>query len=263
MIFKSKNRCNIFRKRILEMSQNVQALHISSAFSCTEVVENIYFNLMKKKNGNYIDKFIMSKGHGCLIQYVILEYLGILKKKDIDLYCKKGGILGCHPDIENPGIEASTGSLGHGLTMALGICIANKKKGNNSKCFVVISDGELQEGSTWEAILLASSLNLNNLIVYVDNNNYQSLGKTSITHPSFYPLAEKFKSFIWDVKEVYGHNSSQLFNSFYSWKQKKPLVVIAKTIKGHPVDFMIDNPIWHYRSPNEDELKSAYQQIEK
>lgn len=263
MLSKSKNRSKIFRKRILEMSQNVEALHISSAFSSTEIVENIYFNLMKKKKNKYIDKFLMSKGHGCLIQYVILEYLGILKKKDIDLYCKKDGILGCHPDIENPGIEASTGSLGHGLPMALGICIANKKKKNNSKCFVVISDGELQEGSTWESILLASSLKLNNLVVFVDNNNYQSLGKTSETHPSFYPLGLKFRSFGWDVKQVFGHKTEDLFKSFKSWKQKNPLVVIAKTIKGYPVDFMIDNPIWHYRSPNKKELEIAYQQIEK
>ena len=263
MLSKSKIRCSNFRKRILQMSQNVEALHISSAFSSTEIVENIYFNLMKKKNDKYIDKFLMSKGHGCLIQYVILEHLKILKKRDIELYCKKSGILGCHPDIENPGIEASTGSLGHGLPMALGICIANKKKKNKSKCFVVISDGELQEGSTWEAILLASSLKLNNLIVFVDNNNYQSLGKTSTTHPSFYPLLDKFKSFKWDVKEVEGHNTKQLFNSFNTWKQKKPLMVIAKTIKGYPVDFMIDNPIWHYRSPNKEELERAIRQIDK
>ena len=263
MIINSKNRCKKLRKRILEMSQNVEALHISSAFSSTEIVENIYFNLMKKKNDKYVDKFLMSKGHGCLIQYVILEYMGILKRRDIEQYCKKDGILGCHPDIDNPGIEASTGSLGHGLTMALGMCIANKKKKNNSKCFVVISDGELQEGSTWEAILLASSLKLNNLIVFVDNNNYQSLGKTSVTHPSFYPLNEKFKSFKWDVKEVSGHNTKQLFKAFNTWKQKRPLIVVAKTIKGYPVDFMIDNPIWHYRSPNKNELKKANQQIDK
>ena len=126
----------------------------------------------------------------------------------------------------------------------------------------MVSDGELQEGSTWESILLASSLQLNNLVLYVDNNNYQSLGKTSQTHPSFYPLTEKFKSFKWDVKKVYGHNSKQLFKAFTTWKQKKPLVVIAETIKGYPVEFMIDNPIWHYRSPNNEELKIAYKEIE-
>tara|TARA_Y100001970_G_C14022178_1_gene744114 strand:+ start:203 stop:988 length:786 start_codon:yes stop_codon:yes gene_type:complete len=261
MINKSEKRCKVFRKRILQMSQNVEALHISSAFSSTEIVENIYFNLMKKNNGKFKDTFIMSKGHGCLIQYVILEYLKILKKKDIDLYCKKEGILGCHPDIENPGVAASTGSLGHGLLMAVGICLANKNKKSKAKCFVVISDGELQEGSTWEAILLASSLKLNNLVCFVDNNNYQSLGKTSVTHPSFYPLDQKFKSFKWNVKKVNGHSTNQLFKAYKSWDQKKPLMIIAKTIKGFPVDFMIDNPIWHYRSPNKEELKRALQQI--
>jgi transketolase len=261
MISQSKKRCKIFRKRILEMSKNVEALHISSAFSCTEIVENIYFNLMRKKKSKFIDQFILSKGHGCLIQYVILEYLKILKRKDIELYCKKEGILGCHPDIQNPGIIASTGSLGHGLLMGLGICLANKIKKKNSNCFVVISDGELQEGSTWEAILLASSLKLNNLIVYVDNNNYQSLGKTSVTHPSFYPLDEKFKSFKWCVKKVNGHSSKSLLKAFKDWKKDKPLVVIAQTIKGYPIDFMIDNPIWHYRSPNKNEFDKAMEQI--
>jgi len=261
MINNSKKRCKVFRKRILEMSQNVDALHISSAFSSTEIVENIYFNLMKKNKKDFVDYFIMSKGHGCLIQYVILEHLKILKKKDIELYCKKGGILGCHPDIEIPGIIASTGSLGHGLMIAVGICLANKEKKNNTKCFVVISDGELQEGSTWEAILLASSLKLNNLVVFVDNNNYQSLGKTSLTHPSFYPLDEKFKSFKWSTKKVFGHDTNKLLKAYKTWDQKKPLVVIAETIKGYPVDFMIDNPIWHYRSPNQEELKKALKQI--
>jgi transketolase len=259
---KSKNRCRHFRKKILEMSQRVEALHISSAFSSTEIVENIYFNLMKLNKKNQ-DIFIMSKGHGCLIQYVILEKLKILKKRDIELYCKKDGILGCHPDIQNPGIEASTGSLGHGLGIAVGMCLANKNLNNNKKCFVVLSDGELQEGSTWEAILIASSLKLNNLIVYVDNNNYQSLGKTSETHPSFYPLKDKFKSFGWECFEVNGHNTLELYKSFKMWGEKKPLIIIAKTIKGFPVSFMIDNPIWHYRSPNIQELEKAMTDINK
>ena len=117
-----------------------------------------------------------------MIQYVILEELGILSENDIKAYCTSEGILGCHPDYENPGITASTGALGHGLSMALGIAYSRNSKKDSGKVFCVVSDGELQEGSTWEAILMASSLKVNNLVLFIDNNDFQSLGRTSQTH---------------------------------------------------------------------------------
>jgi transketolase len=125
----ARQRCLRFRKRILQISQQVQALHIGSAYSCTEIVDCIYFGLMRRNaDGSSPDTFLMSKGHGCMIQYVILEDLGILTRQDLDDYCKPGGRLGCHPDYGNPGIEASTGSLGHGLSMAVGMAIAERAR---------------------------------------------------------------------------------------------------------------------------------------
>ena len=199
-------RCRAYRRRILEISQQVQALHIASAYSCTEIVDALY-NILMAESG---DTFLMSKGHGCMIQYVILEERGILGRADLDAYCRAGGRLGCHPDYGNPGIEASTGSLGHGLSMALGMAYAERVKKTGGTVHAVLSDGELQEGSTWEAVMMASSLGVTNLVVVVDNNDFQSLGRTSETHPSFYPVVEKFQAFGWEAVELPGHDAAAL-----------------------------------------------------
>ena len=257
-------RCRHFRNRILEISQQVSALHIGSAFSCTEIVDAIYFDLMQYDHNNHSrDTFLMSKGHGCMIQYVILEELMLLKKSDLDSYCKSDGILGCHPDIGNPGITASTGSLGHGLSIALGIAYANKIAEDAGNVYCVISDGEVQEGSTWEATMLASSLGVNNLIVFMDNNDFQSLGRTSITHPSFYPLEEKYAAFGWECVTVNGHNSQEICSAVKNRTKDKPLMVVCKTTKGKGVSFMENVPIWHYRSPNREEYLIAKNELSR
>lgn len=256
-------RCLAFRKRILEISQQVSALHIGSAYSCTEIVDAIYFNLMRGAGSpDCPDTFIMSKGHGCMIQYVILESLGVLSRKDIDQYCKTGGILGCHPDYGNPGITASTGSLGHGLSMSVGMALAEKAQKQGGMIYCVLSDGELQEGSTWEATMMASSLFLDNLIAFVDNNDFQSLGRTSVTHPSFYPLVDKYVAFGWECVEVNGHDSAAITAAVKNRVGGKPLMVICKTTKGKGVSFMENIPMWHYRSPNADEFAKATVELE-
>lgn len=199
---RSIGRCKEYRKNILKISQNVPALHIGGAYSCTEILEVIYnyfLNTIEK------DLFILSKGHASILQYVILESKKIIKKRELALYCKKNGSLGVHAEITTKGINASTGSLGHGLAIAAGFALAEKK----SKVFIVISDGELQEGSTWEAIMLIPALKLSNVILVVDNNNLQSLEKTSSSHPNLYPIDKKFKSFGWDSEVCDGHNSSK------------------------------------------------------
>ena len=157
----ARGRCLQYRKRILDISQQVQALHIGSAYSCTEIVDAIYHGLMRRNpDGTSPDTFLMSKGHGCMILYVILEDMGVLSREDLDLYCKPNGRLGCHPDYGNPGIEASTGALGHGLSMAVGMALAERGRKTGGTIYTVLSDGEVQEGSTWEAVLMASSLGL-------------------------------------------------------------------------------------------------------
>ncbi len=261
-IDKAKMRCKRFRKKILDISQQVQALHIGSAYSCTEIVDAIYFELMKNYREESRETFLMSKGHGCMIQYVILNELGILSQKDLDEYCTKDGILGCHPDFENPGIAASTGSLGHGLSISLGIAYSNKTVGNNENVYCVLSDGELQEGSTWEATIMASSLSVSNLICFVDNNDFQSLGRMSETHPSMYPIVEKFKAFGWDSLEVDGHNTEEICDAVFNRNTSRPMMVNCKTTKGKGVSYMENVPIWHYRSPNKDEYLKALNELE-
>lgn len=261
----SRERCRRFRRRILDISQRVQALHIGSAYSCTEIVDCIYFGLMRPGNpgGKSPDTFLMSKGHGCMIQYVILEELGVLSRNDLDRYCTAGGPLGCHPDYGNPGIEASTGSLGHGLAMAVGMALAERGRKSGGITYTVLSDGEVQEGSTWEAILMASSLVVCNLVAVVDNNDFQSLGRTSETHPSFYPLAEKFRAFGWETAEVDGHDPAALHQAVTMRSGAKPFMVVAKTTKGKGVSYMENVPIWHYRSPSPAEYRQAMIELEK
>ncbi|NQU61394.1 MAG: transketolase [Rhodospirillales bacterium] len=259
----AKSRCRDYRKRILEISQQVTALHIAAAFSCTEIVDLIYNGLMNRTDdGTPMDTFLMSKGHGCMIQYVVLEDLGILNRKDLDLYCTPEGRLGCHPDYGNPGIEASTGSLGHGLSMAVGMAYAEKLKGRGVKIYVVISDGEAQEGSTWEALMMASSMGLDNLIVFMDNNDFQSLGRTSETHPSFYPVLDKITAFGWEAVELDGHDAEPLFKAATDRQGGKPFMAIAKTTKGKGVSYMENVPIWHYRAPNPEEYEQAMKELE-
>jgi transketolase len=260
----AKLRNNRYRKRILDVSQQVSALHIGSAYSCTEIVDCIYNGLMRHGDGVRAPKdlFVMSKGHGCMIQYTILEERGTLSKADMDAYCTPEGRLGCHPDYGNPGIEAATGALGHGLSMVVGMALAERGRKRDTTIYTVLSDGEVQEGSTWEATLMASSFALKNIVAFIDNNDFQSLGRTSETHPSFYPLVDKFVAFGWETVELDGHDSAAIFNAVTSRKGDRPFMVIAKTTKGKGVSYMENVPIWHYRSPSKDEYQKALVELE-
>jgi len=256
-------RCLQFRRRILDMSQQVSALHIGSAYSCTEIVDSIYYGLMRRRaDGSSPDTFLMSKGHGCMIQYVILEDLGILPRADLDAYCTPNGRLGVHPDHGNPGVEAATGSLGHGLSMVVGMALAERGRKRDGVIYTVLSDGEVQEGSTWEATMMASSLRLSNIVAFVDNNDFQSLGRTSETHPSFYPLADKFRAFGWETVEVDGHDSEAIYDAVMNRSGGRPIMVVAKTVKGKGISYMEHVPIWHYRSPNKAEYEQGVRELE-
>lgn len=259
----ARKRALDFRKRILDVSQKVTALHIASAYSCMEIVEMIYFGLMRFDGKTPLDTFIMSKGHGCLAQYMSLERLGILSREDIDNYCKPNGILGTHPDYGVPGIEAATGSLGHGMAIGVGMAYADKIAKSDRMTYVVLSDGELNEGSTWEAMMLAPSFNVTNLIAFVDNNDFQSLGRTSETLPNFYPVVEKAEAFGWQCIELNGHSATTMIEAIQKKTPGKPLMLNCKTTKGKGVSYMENVPIWHYRSPNADEYQKALQELKE
>lgn len=261
-IKESKNRCNLYRKRILDISQKVTALHGGGAFSCAEIIDFVYYGLMRySKQNKLYDDFILSKGHSSIIQYLILKDLNYLTEKDINLYCKPGGVLGCHPDYGVPGIGASTGSLGHGMGIATGIAQSFKISKSDKNVYIIISDGELQEGSTWEAMMMAANLNLGNIVCILDHNGSQSFGSTKTTHPKFYPIKEKVESFNWQCYEVDGHSQKEISNIFENQISDKPLFIIANTVKGKGVSFMENKPIWHYRSPSSEEYKIALKEL--
>jgi transketolase len=254
----ARSRCVAHRRRILDVSQKLSALHIAPALSCLEMVDCIYYGLLRRNpDGSMYDTFIMSKGHGCVAQYAVLERLGIMPAGEFDRFCTPNGKYGAHPDYGLPGIEASTGSLGHGLSLATGMAHADRLLKRDRQVHVVLSDGELQEGSTWEAMMMAANLDLANLVAYIDHNGFQSLGRTRESHPHFYPIAEKAQSFGWEVAELNGHDASAVHAAVMNHSGSAPFMVIGNTIKGRGVSFMENEPIWHYRSPNPDEYKKA------
>lgn len=258
----SQQRCLKFRRRILDISQTVTALHIAGAFSCLEIVDCIYFGLMRRKaDGTLLDNFLLSKGHGSLAQYVVLEHLAVLSPVDLEKYCQPGGRLGTHPDFGIPGIEAATGSLGHGLPITVGMALADKILGVDRIVYVVLSDGELQEGSVWEAMMLAPTLGLKNLVAFVDLNDFQSLGRTSEIHPNFYPVVDKIRAFGWETAEVDGHDQQAILDAVTSRKRCAPMMIVGHTIKGKGVSFMENMPIWHYRAPTREEYELALREL--
>jgi transketolase len=262
---KARQRCLRYRRRILEISQQVTALHVAPAFSCLEMVDVIYHQLMRRDptrpNPGFLDSFVMSKGHGCLSQYVILEELGVLTRTDLDRYCTPAGQLGAHPDYGVPGIEASTGSLGHGMGICTGMAYAEKIRGRDHVIYVVLSDGEMQEGSTWEAMMMAANLGLGNLVALLDLNDFQGLGRTSETHPHFYPILDKVRAFGWEAADVNGHDAAAVHDAVLSRRGGQPCFVVGRTVKGRGVSYMEHVPIWHYRSPTKEEYQKALDEL--
>lgn len=257
----SETRCKRYRKRILEISQRVTALHIAPAFSCTELVDVVYNEIMRHDEPE--DIFLMSKGHGCMILYVILAEREILSEADLLAYCSPGGRLGAHPDFGVPGIAASTGSLGHGLSIAAGQAYAESLKKSRVRTFCVVSDGELQEGSSWEAMMMSANLRLGNLTMIVDNNDFSGLERMSEGHPAFYPLTQKIESFGWSVATCDGHDAEAIRRALSEGDGKRPHAVVASTVKGKGVSFMEHENLWHYRSPSMAEYEQAVREVEQ
>lgn len=261
-VAESRRRCLRYRKRILEISQKVPALHIAPAFSCIEIVDAVYFGLLRDEPAsNHHDSFILSKGHGVMAQYAVLAERGILPQGLLESYGEPGGRLGGHAHHHVPGIDFSVGSLGHGLALACGVAIAERLAGMESRVYALISDGELQEGSTWEALMIAPSLGLSSLVVFADMNALQSVGPTRNTRPFLEPVGEKFSSHGWMVSEVNGHDAGAIVAAAGKDTSDRPRLVICRTVKGKGVPFMENEPIWHYRSPNREEFEFAMDAI--
>lgn len=247
----SIERCKRHRRRILEIATRVPAAHVAPAFSCLEIIDTLYHGI--KRPG---DTVIISKGHGYLAQLVVLEDLGVISKADLDAYGTAGGVYGAHPDYGTPGIAASTGALGHGLGIGVGMALADR----DHMIYVVMSDGEMQEGSTWEVALVVKSLDVLNLCVLIDNNDFVSATRITEAHKGTYSIINKFEAFGWRAYGCNGHlndSISTAINVYHGW----PRAILCHTVKGKGISFMENNGIWHYRSPTAEEYELAMKEL--
>lgn len=255
------------RKTILEMIVAAGGTHIASAFSIIDLVVFLYGKVLyiDPKNPTDIkrDKFVLSKGHGCAALYVVLADFGFFPKNILGSFISPGSILGGHPDSSRvPGVEASTGSLGHGFSVAVGFAMANKINNIKSRVFCLVGDEELNEGSNWEAVMIAAHHKLDNLVLIIDNNKLMISGfaKDILDSLSF---DEKFCSFGWNTITIDGHDFSEMIKAFEKvpMKNGKPTVIIANTIKGKGVGYMENKKQWYSLLPDEEQMKIAREEL--
>lgn len=258
------------RRRIIEITTPVKSPHIGGAFSATDLLVALYFEILRITaywpNDPRRDIFIYSKGHSSSALYSVLAERGFFSLDLLKGYCRDGGRLPGHPVRDCvPGVEVSSGSLGHGLPMGVGMAIARKRDKNPARVFVMISDGECDEGSVWEAAMFAAHHHLDNLIVIVDYNKIQSLGRTDEVI-NLESLKRKWQAFGWSAREIDGHDFSAIVaaGEAIPFRKGKPSVIIAHTIKGKGVSFMENKAEWHYRSlDNPEEYHRALEEVEK
>lgn len=259
-----KSLCLENRRNILEMVYEAQSGHIGGSLSSCEIMTVLFHKCMKHSIGGKLshdytarDRFVLSKGHVSPIYYSVLAQLGFIKKSELKTFRKLGTRLQGHPSLWTPGVEIATGSLGQGLSMACGIAMALKLDNNPAKVFVLLGDGEMQEGNVWEALMQAPHRNLDNLIAIIDRNRLQIDGCTEDIKP-LDNLADKLKAFNWNVMEIDGHNIAQIYDTIERAKlSDSPSVIIADTIKGKGVSFMENNAGWHGKAPGKEDFEKA------
>ena len=251
---------NELKKLIIELSYKSQEGHIASAFSIMDILWVLYDKVLnitpENINSKKRDIFILSKGHASMALYSILYNKGFFPLEKLKTFCNYDSSFGGHPDkLKIPGIESSTGSLGHGLPFAIGAAMSRRIRKKISKIIVLVGDGELNEGSNWESMLLASHHRLNNLTCIIDYNHSTDRAL------SMDNIADKFNSFGWDTSVIDGHDSNQIYTAFIKRSSDKPYAIIAKTIKGKGCDKMENNPEWHHKAPNEKEYKEFLREL--
>ena len=257
------------RKLILEMLEKAGNGHPGGSLSAIDIITALFFNEMKVDPKNpeneSRDRFVLSKGHGVPALYATLAYRGYFKPEDTMTLRQLGSPFQGHPDrVRMPAVEASTGSLGQGLSVAQGMAIAGKLDKKDYRVYCLMGDGETQEGQVWEALMSAGNYKLNNLCVFLDANKYQIDGQTKDVM-DIEPLEEKVKAFKWNVLRIDGHDMEQILGALKKARAEttKPTMIIADTIKGKGVSFMENVNKWHGVSPTKDELKKALEELEK
>ena len=268
-----KNICKQTRINILKMVHNASSGHIGGAFSGVEILNVLYNKFLNipvdwknSKNFENRDRFILSKGHASALLYSVLAQRGFFPQDELLTFRKYGSKLQGHPCCRAlPGIEVSTGSLGQGLSIGCGMAMGLKLDNKDSKVVVYMGDGELQEGSVWEAFMQAPHRKLNNLLAIIDRNGLQIDGQTESVM-SLNPLDEKLKAFGWEVIEIDGHNLSQIMEALDKFSQhskisEKPFVIIANTVKGKGVSFMENNANWHGKAPDNEQFEQALKEL--
>lgn len=251
------------------MTNQAGSSHVGTSFSMAELLAVLYSGVMKvdpaRPRWAERDRFILSKGHGCAGLYAVLAERGFFPTQWLDSFYKDGGKLHGHATHRGiPGIEVSTGSLGHGLSIACGMAMVGKRSQPRFKVVALLSDGECDEGSTWEAAMLAGHHALGNLTAIIDYNKIQSLGHVKEVL-DLEPFEGKWQSFGWNVKQIDGHGVMQIEAALTAvvGGDDKPRCIIAHTVKGKGVSFMEDNLLWHYRSPQGEEFAQALAELEK
>lgn len=243
--------------------------HLGSAFSLIETLRVLYDDVLRYDADNPQwpdrDRCILSKGHGCLALYALLADKGFFPVEELDRFCRFDGILGGHPErAKIPGVEASTGALGHGLSIGLGQALAMRLQKRDSRVFVLMGDGEINEGSVWEAAMCAGKHRLSNLVAMVDYNKLQSYDRTAVVQ-DLEPLADKWRAFGFAVREVDGHDVEALRHvmSRLPFEGDKPSAIICHTVKGRGITDAEGNPAWHHKSKiNADEVAAMYAELE-
>jgi len=255
------------RRKAVRMSHRSRAAHLGSAMSCADILAAAYFSVLRVDPAAPLDpdrdRFILSKGHAVSALFAVLALRGFFPEQDLEGYASPGCSLEEHPTPKSaPGVEAATGSLGHGLPIGVGMALGARIAGRPARVFVLMSDGEQNEGSVWEAAMFAAGQRLTNLCAIIDFNRWQATGR-SCEVLCLEPLADKWRAFGWNVVEVDGHDPQALVRAMSSLPDPsgKPLCIVAHTVKGKGVSFMEDDNNWHYRAPNDDELARALAEL--
>jgi len=255
------------RAQVLKMTHRAKSSHVGSSLSIADLLAVLYGSILKinPKNQNWEerDRLVLSKGHACAGLYAVLAEVGYFPPENLETYYQNGSYLAGHiTHTAVPGVEVSTGSLGHGLSIACGMALAGKQDAKNYRVFTILSDGECDEGSIWEAVLFAPHHHLDNLVAIVDYNKIQSIGRVEEVL-NLEPLADKWKAFGWSVVEIDGHNFEEIQKTLgqVPFKSGKPSCIIAHTIKGKGISFMEDKLAWHYQQPDAEQLKLALSEL--